>query len=140
MQKNLKFSKSRRICRQQLKQLYQEAGWWKENDRKREKRVLSGIVRNSFCLITVFSEKELIGMGRAISDGTSDAYIQDIFVREKYRGQGIGAAIVRMLTEELKKKEIGWIGLIAKPGSENFYNKLNFSRMKDFIPMLYQND
>ena len=77
-------------------------------------------------------------MGRALSDGVSDAYIQDIVVRTDYRGQGWGQKIVSFLVRELRTAGVDWIGLIGAPGTKDFYEKLGFAPMPNFVPMKYQ--
>jgi aralkylamine N-acetyltransferase len=42
-----------------------------------------------------FVEKKMIGMGRALSDLTSDAYIQDVTVLKAFRGKGIGKKLFK---------------------------------------------
>ena len=55
-------------------------------------------------------------MGRAISDGISDAYIQDLTVRHDCRNRGIGKMILKALLERLHADGIAWIGLICRTG------------------------
>lgn len=76
-------------------------------------------------------------MGRVLSDGISDGYIQDLFVLAGYRKSGIGRMIVSELLAACRGKGLGWIGLIAEPGTEQFYLPLGFRRMKGYIPLLY---
>ena len=77
---------------------------------------------NSFVVAGVFtSQGELAGLGRSISDGVSDAYIQDVMVRKSLRGRGAGKLIVCALVDELKKRRIDWIGVVGVPGTECFY-------------------
>ena len=76
-------------------------------------------------------------MGRVLSDGISDAYIQDVVVLPGYRGLGIGKGIIRSLTGICLAAGIGWIALIAEPGTEAFYRPLRFSRMEEYIPMKF---
>ena len=79
-----------------------------------------------------------IGMGRVLSDGVSDGYIQDLVVLPGYRKSGIGRMIVSALLAACQAKGLGWIGLIAEPGSERFYLPLGFRQMKGYIPLLYE--
>ncbi|MEI8190947.1 MAG: GNAT family N-acetyltransferase [candidate division NC10 bacterium] len=116
-----------------LVELYRAAGWWYRGDTP---AMLRRLVCGSHCFLVVKDRGRVIGMGRAISDRASDAYIQDIFVEEAYRGRGIGAEIVRRLARELAADKVRWIGLIAVPGSRSFYEKLGFSLMRRFEPML----
>jgi len=77
-----------------------------------------------------------VGMGRAISDGVSDAYIQDVTVLKELRGRGIGKGIVQTLTGFLKERGLQWIGLISEPGYERFYESLGFKVMPNYTPFL----
>ena len=84
---------TRRSDRTQMVQLYKEAGWWKpENDRQPE--FVDKIAEKSYCFVGAFCGQRMIGMGRALSDGVSDAYIQDVTVLREYRGRGIGGKII----------------------------------------------
>lgn len=71
--------------------------------------------------------KELIGAGRAITDGLSFATIFDMVVLPADQGKGVGKQIVKDLIETSKAANIV---LHAAPGKEEFYGKLGFRRMK----------
>lgn len=119
----------------ELISLYKSAGWW--NDLPSERETLPLLVKNSFCFVSVRTEEgRLIGMGRVISDGASDAYLQDIFIEKSYRKMGIGSRIVKMLTAYCRKKGISWIALIANPGTTGFYHELGFEVMPEYVPMI----
>jgi ribosomal protein S18 acetylase RimI-like enzyme len=127
--------------RQAVKNLYQQAGWWEENDESLDGCAwIDTLVSQSFCFVGAFSGGEMIGMGRALSDGVSDAYIQDVVVFEKFRGRGIGAAIIKKIVFFLKSRRIGWIGLIAEPGTQRFYQGLGFAAMEGYAPMLLKKE
>ncbi|WP_020587688.1 GNAT family N-acetyltransferase [Desulfobacter curvatus] len=113
--------------------LYQDAGWWKD-DYKISDAFLHRIPEESALFAGAFLEKKLIGMGRALSDLCSDAYIQDVVVLSDYQKLGIGSMIVTFLIQELKKRGVDWIGLIGEPGTRAFYENLGFRQMKDYIP------
>jgi spermidine synthase len=98
--------------------------------------VIAAIVTNSFCFVTASIGDSLIGMGRSISDGVSDAYIQDVMVHTDYRGNGIGKDIIRTMVAFLKEHELQWIGLISEPGYERFYQSLGFDTMPGYTPFL----
>jgi spermidine synthase len=113
--------------------LYKSAGWWEES--YNAEAFIPPMVKNSACFVGAFDDGRMIGMGRAVSDNVSDAYIQDIVVLDEYRGHGIGGEIIKLLIRELKAKGVDWIGLIGEPGTEKFYSRLGFSTLKGFIPM-----
>jgi len=98
--------------------------------------VIRGIVSGSHCFLAVFLDGDLIGMGRAVSDRASDAYIQDVAVRPSFRGRGIGTGIVRRIVDRLHGDGLFWVGLIAERDSHPFYEHLGFLRMEHAAPML----
>jgi ribosomal protein S18 acetylase RimI-like enzyme len=126
------------ISIQNLISLYKEAGWWADKDNQISEKNLHNLVQNSFCFAGAFFENKLIGMGRCLSDGVSDAYIQDVVVLNKYRKIGIGKRIIKKITEYLIKKKILWIGIIAEPNTSDFYTKLGFKKLKNYTPMLFK--
>ncbi len=112
-----------------LAELYREAGWVApEEDSQFIRRVTAG----STVFIAVYDRERIIGMGRAISDGVSDAYIQDIAVLKAYRHQGIGGEIVRRIVAALEAQKIDWIALVGEPGTESFYRALGFTAKPGF--------
>jgi len=125
----------RKASRAEIINLYKDAGWWKPEYDK-DSSFIDCIVKNTYCFAGAFHNDRMIGMGRGISDSCSDAYIQDVVVLKKFRGHGIGGAIIRRIVEHLQSNGIDWIALIAEPGTEKFYKELGFRRMKKHIPML----
>lgn len=121
----------------QLIRLYKDAGWWeKEYDENPD--FLKALVPNSACFVGAFHENSMIGMGRALSDLSSDAYIQDVAVLKPFRGKGIGSKIIKKLIAFLKQHHVDWIGLIAKPNTSSFYVKLGFEPLKDHVPLKFK--
>src|SRR2546423_14998445 len=86
--------------------LYQAGGWWRESDAARA--VIPAMIRGSFCFLLAKVDGRTVGMGRAISDGVSDAYIQDVVVLPEHRGRGIGAELVQRLAQHCVDHEIAW--------------------------------
>jgi ribosomal protein S18 acetylase RimI-like enzyme len=81
---------------------------------------------NSYARVFVFDKNALIGTGRAISDGISQAAIYDIAVLPEYQKSGIGKAIIQELHKNFHDMNII---LYANPGVESFYEKLGYSKM-----------
>jgi len=125
--------------KQDFVDLYRDAGWNAHLGDMNNLEWIDQIIRGSFCFVGAFSQDRMVGMGRSISDGVSDAYIQDVTVLKSFRGQGIGSSIIRSLVSYLKQSGIDWIGLIAEPGSRSLYEKTGFVTMTDHQPMLYHN-
>ena len=117
--------------------LYKEAGWW-ESSYDSQPEFLNYIVKDSALFVGAFWGRKLIGMGRALSDLASDAYIQDVTVLKEFRGKGIGKKIIQTLIEKLKENNVDWIGLIAQPGTSSFYKELGFELLKGHVPLRYK--
>lgn len=115
--------------------LYRAGGWWKE---EWTPEGIAPLVAGSFCFIVATEGERAVGMGRAISDGCSDAYLQDIVVLPACQGRGIGAAILRALVAFCRERGLTWIGLIAQPGTAPFYAREGFAVMEGHIPMLLE--
>jgi len=121
----------------QIVDLYRAAGWWKEEmDASR----INDLIQGSFLFAVAIdiSTGRAVGMGRVISDGIGDAYIQDLVVQDDKRSWGVGTMILTRLLQECKLHEISWICLIAQPGKEEFYKSLGFAPMPGHVPMLFQ--
>lgn len=115
--------------------LYRAGGWWKE---EWTPEGIAPLIAGSFCFIVATEGEQAVGMGRAISDGCSDAYLQDIVVLPACRGRGIGAAILEALVAFCRERGLTWIGLIAQPGTIPFYEREGFAVMEGHIPMLLE--
>ncbi|MEW6673041.1 MAG: GNAT family N-acetyltransferase [Thermodesulfobacteriota bacterium] len=119
---------------QQIIALYRTEGWWSEGPDDPD--LVARIVAGSHCFMIVTRGRDIIGMGRAISDGASDAYIQDVTVQQTYRSRGIGTRIIEELVARLHRDGLEWIGLIAEKNSYQFYERLGFKKMPNSVPML----
>ena len=66
--------------------------------------------------------------GGFISFNKDLAFVSDVFVKEKYRGQGYGKVIVKKLLSISPRKDVY---LISREHNVKFYEKLGFSIVKD---------
>jgi len=132
--RNLTPSERRNVDIEQLKILYRESNWWSEDNDASDPDLINKIISGSFCFVIATLNERIIGMGRAISDGISDAYIQDMAVLPEFRGNGIGVLIMDELIRFLQEKKVNWITLISEPKAVSFYERYGFSLMKDYVP------
>ena len=133
----VEFSIVKEADAQQIKELFVEGGWWNDENDKIEFFVES-LIKSTFLFAVAKFEGRIVGMGRVLSEGISDAYIQDVVVLKDFRKQGIGGGIIKLLLKELLAKKISWIGLISVPGAENFYKEIGFEVMQDYTPFIYK--
>ena len=67
--------------------------------------------------------------------GRSGIYIEDIYVRPQYRGNGIGKALLNHIKELAKKRNCGrveWVVLNWNKSAINFYEKIGAIPMNDW--------
>ena len=117
--------------------LYTQSGW---NDRLNlSPDELEVAIQNSFAVVSVYDKGQLIGFGRAVSDGVAYATIYDVMVMPNWQGQGIGSQIIRILVNKCERHDIRRIHLFAARGSEDFYKHLGFvARPYDSPGMVYE--
>lgn len=116
-------------------ELYHAGGWWRDY---MDPSHINDLIQGSFLFAVAVDRKSsrAVGMGRMISDGVSDGYIQDLVVLPDWQSQGVGRMILNKLLEECRSRGIAWVGLIAEPGNEDFYDSFGFRKMTGHVPML----
>ena len=114
--------------------LYRAQGWWGEAPD--DPAAVGRLIRGSHAFLAALDAGAVVGIGRALSDRESDAYVQDVAVRADRRRQGIGTEIVRRLVARLEDDGLAWIGLIAEPEAIALYRGLGFAPMPGAVPML----
>lgn len=93
------------------------------------------VFERSYAVVFIFDDEELIGCGRAISDGICQAAIYNIAVNEKYHGKGLGKEIINQLVDQVKQCNII---LYTHPDTVEFYEKLGFLKMKTGMAMYHK--
>jgi N-acetylglutamate synthase-like GNAT family acetyltransferase len=104
--------------------LYTQTGWINHLNMSPEELEIA--IQNSFAVVSVYNEGQLIGFGRAVSDGAAYATLYDVMVMPNWQGQGIGSQIIRILVNKCARHDIRKIHLFAAKGSEDFYQHLGF--------------
>jgi ribosomal protein S18 acetylase RimI-like enzyme len=125
--------------KEEIVALYKSAGWWKESYNSSQiQTLIAGSY--AFAVVVDTKSKKTIGMGRILSDGVSDAYLQDVVILPEYQGYGIGKKLVQFLLNYCLSRNIYWIGLISEPNQNQFYSSLGFKLMDNYTPMKYQSE
>jgi GNAT superfamily N-acetyltransferase len=123
----------------EIADLYREGKWW---DESWDSRHINRLIEGSFLFAVAVDRAtgRAIGMGRVISDGVSDGYIQDLVVRSEARHRGIGRAILHFLVEKCRIAHLGWVGCIAEPGTDEFYLAAGFEPMDGYVPLILKKE
>jgi len=83
--------------------------------------------KNSLVTVFVYSGNQMLGFGRAVSDGAYQATIYDVAILPDFQKMGLGRTIMTNILDRLPKFNII---LYASPGKEEFYRKHDFRKMK----------
>ena len=94
----------------------------------REPEKLKRASENSHTVCSAYVEGQMVGFGRAISDGQSQSAIYDVVVLPEFQGRGVGKAVMQALLAKLPKG--GPVLIYAAPGMQDFYRKFGFGRLK----------
>ena len=94
---------------------------------EREPAALREAFANSSIRCFVFDAGELVGAGRALSDGVWHTLVVDVVLLPEYQGQGLGKAIMKFLADRSQSPKLM---LYSAPGKEGFYAKLGYRKMK----------
>ena len=84
---------------------------------------------SSYYHIAVYEDEKLIGYIDSVSNGVTDAYIQDLMVCPDHQGKGIGTELMNKMIRYLKEKHICMISVIYEEGLEPFYERFGFYHM-----------
>lgn len=87
--------------------------------------------------VFVYHADQLIGFGRAISDGVYQAAIYDCAVLPEFQGKGIGTIIMKHILPRISQCNAI---LYASPGKEGFYQTLGFRKMKTGMALFKRNE
>lgn len=78
---------------------------------------------NSYVTVFIYCGNQLIGFGRAISDGAYQAAIYDVAVVPELQKKGVGTTIIENILAKLSQCNVI---LYASPGKEGFYGTLGW--------------
>jgi len=105
--------------------LSEEAYWVRGRDRDTIER----LVRESTRVIGVYRGDEQVGFARVISDGTSVAWLGDVFVIEGHRGHGLGVELVREAVEYPEHRDLPWY--LNTRDAHSLYARFGFEAPSD---------
>ena len=114
-------SLARSIAVSNVQPLFSQISW----AASRPPHLIQTVLDRSLCA-EAWQGDRLVGFARAITDGITRAFIEDVVVDEALRGQGIGAELVTQLVAHLENVEE--LTLICADERVAFYERLGFER------------
>lgn len=112
-----------RINANAIGDLRESVGW------NRMERVYEDPRMDSYCRIGAFWGETLIGYVDCVSNGLTDAYIQDLMVHPSFQGRGIGTQLMNRMIDYLSCKQIYMISVVYDESLQSFYKKFGFCGM-----------
>jgi GNAT superfamily N-acetyltransferase len=102
--------------------LAEEAYWVRGRDRATIER----LVRESARVIGAYRGAEQVGFARVVSDGSSIAWLGDVFVLEGHRGKGLGVELVRVAVEHPEHRNLAWF--LNTKDAHSLYARFGFEK------------
>ena len=112
----------------EIKSLYDAVGWKAYTDNMT--RLMKGY-KNSLKVLAAFRDDELIGIIRAVGDGLTIVFIQDILVMPNEQRKGVGKSLLRAMIDLYP--EVRQIELVTDidPKTIGFYKSLGFKELSE---------
>tara|TARA_Y100001970_G_scaffold286787_1_gene409803 strand:+ start:5122 stop:5577 length:456 start_codon:yes stop_codon:yes gene_type:complete len=105
-----------------LKAFLNENAFWAKN---RDIRNLKTCLAQSDIVVSLWIGNEIVGFGRALTDGIYRGVLWDIVIDEKFQGKGYGKIIVKTLLNTKRMKSTKKIYLMTT-NKKDFYCQLDF--------------
>ena len=108
--------------------LYKSVGWTNYLERI---DILEEAYANSLCVLGAYDSDRLVGIIRAVGDGQTIVFVQDIIVLPEYQRKGIGTKLLKAVME--KYKDVYQMELLTDntEKTKTFYRSAGFTASDD---------
>jgi GNAT superfamily N-acetyltransferase len=126
---NIEIKTNHKISKQSLFLLYHDAGW--ENYTKDMEKLMRAYEKSDF-IVSAWDGDIMVAAARAISDGETIVYVQDILVLKRYRRKNIGKRLMKAILN--KYEDVRQIVLITDTGedTDSFYRSCGFKKASKY--------
>lgn len=116
---------------EQLHQMYLQE-WWSN---KRDLADVVSLLDNSDLLFGLWDEEaqRLAGFCRILTDWVYRAIVFDVIVAADYRGQGLGAELIKQVTHHPQLSQVECIQLFCMADKQPFYEKYGFGQAEQLL-------
>ena len=97
----------------------------------RPRETVERLVREAHRVVGAYDGARQIGFARAFTDGTSLAYLADVYVLPEYRGRGLGVALVREMVDGAPFADVRWI--LHTRDAHDLYRKFGFGEPSERV-------
>ena len=108
-----------------LQKLLDRNAFWAKN---RTIKDLKKCLANSDVVISLWVDNEIVGFGRALTDGIYRGVLWDIVIDKNHQGKGFGTLILKNLLSSKKIKNTKKLYLMTT-NKKQFYSQFNFKEV-----------
>lgn len=113
---------------EEILRLYTEVGWTAYT---KDMSALEQGYKHSLLVLSAYENEELLGIVRAVGDGHTIVFVQDILVFPEKQRQGVGTALLKAVLN--RYPDVRQIELVTDntPKTVAFYKSLGFSELSE---------
>ncbi|MGX7825234.1 GNAT family N-acetyltransferase [Actinokineospora sp. 24-640] len=115
----------------ELLALYAAVGWSAYTD---SPSLLQAGVDGASYVVTARQGGRLVGLARALSDGATVCYLQDVLVHPAEQRRGIGRALVGAVLDRYRTVRQKVLLTDDEPAQRAFYESLGYTEIRDYGP------
>lgn len=119
----MRYEFSPKVSPQEVAELRNSVGW------NGMEQCYKNSLKGSYFYICCYDDNELIGFLDVVSNGVTDAYIQDVIVNPNYQGKGIGTNLMNRAIDKLNDDNIYMISVLFQESFLPFYKKFGFNML-----------
>ena len=112
----------------EILRLYQSVGWTAYTDHP---EVLRKGFENSMLTLAAYEDDQLLGIIRAVGDGYTIVFVQDILVFPEYQRKGIGSALMQSILDRYSHVRQIELATDNTPKTIAFYKSMGFRELSE---------
>jgi len=103
----------------------------------RSKKDIKNMLRKSSVVVSIWSDNQMIGFGRATTDGIFRAVLWDVVVDKRYQKKGLGKKIVQTILQSHQVSKVEKV-YVMTTNCKAFYSNLGFEIVTEQNLMLLE--
>ena len=112
----------------EILRLYQSVGWTAYTDHP---EVLRKGFENSMLTLAAYEDDQLLGIIRAVGDGYTIVFVQDILVFPEHQRKGIGSALMQSILDRYSHVRQIELATDNTPKTIAFYKSMGFRELSE---------
>lgn len=112
----------------EIQTLYAAVGWTAYTE---DLPALERGFQNSLLVLAAYADGELIGLIRAVGDGATVVFVQDLLVAPQKQRQGVGTALLKAVLDRYANVRQLLLMTDNTPKTIAFYKSMGFSELSD---------